>query len=157
MTSFYDTLMSTAEKFVHMTDFTPSDNGPNESKIRALCADNYQQSWGHDYFISSKPHLNHTLDLNGFIGHLSTMSSKMTSADAEVTDMSVDERQRKVVVRATYKLLPKGCPEPGVNDLVWILKLSEDGRKVESGKEFIDGEAAMRLGQLIRESNGVPN
>lgn len=153
MVSFYDTLMSTAEKFVHMTSFTPSDNGVNESKIRALCADNYTQSWGHDYFVSSKPHLNHTLDLNGFLGHLNTISPKLASADAEITDISVDERQRKVIVRATYKLQPKGSPEPGVNDLVWILKLSEDGRKVESGKEFIDGEAAMRLGQLIRENS----
>lgn len=153
MATFYDTLMNTAERFVHMTDFTPADNGINESKIRDLCADTYTQSWGHEYFTSTKPHLNHTLNLDGFLGHLNTMCPRLASSDAEITDMSVDERQRKVVVRATYKLLPKGAPEPGVNDLVWILKLSEDGRKVESGKEFIDGEAAMKLGQLIRESS----
>ena len=153
MATFYDTMMSTAERFVHATDFSPAENGINENRIRELCADNYTQSWGHDYFISSKPHLNHTLDLNGFLGHLNTMCPKLASSEAEITDMSIDERQRKAVVRATYKLRPKGSQEPGVNDLVWILKLSEDGRKVESGKEFIDGEAAMRLGQLIREAN----
>ena len=79
--------------------------------------------------------------------------SRLAYADAVITDMSIDERQRKAVVRATYKLHPKGASEAGVNDLVWILKLTEDGRKVESGKEFIDAEAAKKLGQLMQAAS----
>lgn len=153
MASFYDTMTSTAEKFVHMTDFGPADNGLDETKVRELCTDNYKQSWGHDYFASTKPHLNHELDLNGFIGHLNTMCPRLAHSAAVITDMSIDERQRKAVVRATYKLHPKGASEAGLNDLVWILKLTEDGRKVQSGKEFIDAEAAKRLGQLMQAAN----
>jgi len=85
------------------------------------------------------------------------MTPKLESAQAEITDMIIDETKRKVMVRATYRLTPKGSKEAGVNDLIWILGIDEKGEKVESGKEFIDGEAAMRLGQLIRESNSTAN
>jgi hypothetical protein len=149
----YETLKSTAEKFVHSTSFSVPASGPDQAAIRSICAENYKQSWGHNTFISTRPHLNKTLDFDGFMGHLNTMTPKLESAEAEITDITIDERQRKVVVRATYHLRPKGSKEAGVNDLVWILKMTESGEKVESGREFIDGEAAMRLGQIIKESN----
>jgi hypothetical protein len=151
--SIYETLKSTAEKFVHSPSFSKSDAGPDQAAIRALCTDDYTQSWGHEYFISSRPHLNRTLDFNGFMAHLNSMTSKLESAEAEITNITIDERQRKVVVRATISLRPKGSAEVGTNDLVWILGMNERGDKVQSGQEFVDADAAMRLGQLIRESN----
>jgi hypothetical protein len=149
----YETLRRTAEKFVHSTDFSPPASTLDRSALRAVCANNYKQVWGHEYFISLRPHLNKVLDLDGFMGHLDTMTAMLESAETEITDITIDQRQRKVVVRATYRLRPKGSKEAGENDIVWILKMDERGEKVESGTEFIDGEAAMRLEQLIKESN----
>ncbi|KIW00032.1 uncharacterized protein PV09_08384 [Verruconis gallopava] len=151
--SLYDTLKSTAESFVLASCFKAPAQGPDEQAIRDLCSNTYSQSWGHDYFISSRPHLNQTLDFDGFMAHLKSMTSKLESAEAKITDLTIDEKQRKVVVRATYRLRPKGCDETASNDLVWILRLTEDGKKVTSGKEFIDGEAAMRLAQLMRAAS----
>lgn len=149
----YTTLKSTAETFANSTSFSAPSNGPDISAIRAICTEDYKQSWGHDYFTSTRPHMNKTLDFDGFLGHLNSMVPRLESAHVQISDMIIDETQKRVVVRATYRLTPKGSKESGSNDLLWILEMHESGEKVKSGKEFIDGDAAMRLKELMQASS----
>lgn len=97
--------------------------------------------------------MNKTLDFDGFLGHLNSMVPRLESAHVQISDMIIDETQKRVVVRATYRLTPKGSKESGSNDLLWILEMHESGEKVKSGKEFIDGDAAMRLKELMQASS----
>ena len=154
----YNTLKATAEKWVLSTSFAPPATSPDKAAIRSLCTPEYKQSWGHEHSISNNPRLGHVLDLDGFFAHLDAMTPKLDSASAQVTDVTVDERQRKVVVRARYQLSPKGAKEKAPpNDLIWVLTMNEQGTKVTSGQEFLDALAVAELGRIMKAAAEAAN
>lgn len=120
-------------------------------RVRAIRGDNFTHTFGHNYFISTKPPFLGSLDLDCFIAHLNTMLPQLESWDTYITDVVVDEARKMCVVRASYYMKAKGAEEDEVveNDLVWWLWMSEDGTKVKRSMEFVDGVASARLGEMM--------
>jgi hypothetical protein len=124
----------------------------NFDRIEALCTPDFQHSWGHNYAISLNPRLQGTHSFLLFTKHLEAMLPNLDSFENTVTDVTIDEVQRKVVLRMSFWMLAKGAEEPVENDLLWVLEMDEEGKKVRRSKEFIDGVAAGRLKELMLSS-----
>ena len=129
----YKTLHATGLEFVRSQN--KDDAQPSRmsiDRIRAIrSSENFEHSWGHDYFVNTAPHLQGTLDIDGFVAHLNKMCPFLESWDTNITDVMVDEQQKRVVLRASYYMLVKGAEAPVENDLVWFLTMDEEGRKVK--------------------------
>lgn len=71
----------------------------------------------------------------------------------EVERVLVDEQQRQVVVWAMYYMVPKGegSAESRTvkHEVMWWLKMTEDGKLVQRATEYVDGAAAGRIQELI--------
>lgn len=147
----YSTLHDTAIAFIDSTSLDSSKtNRIDESRIHAIRSSNFTHSWGHTYLVSKTPGLSGTLDAEGFIDHVKKMTPNFDSWETDVTDVMVDEARKRVIVRASYWMQPKGA-EKVENDLIWFLDLVEvdGGWKVSNAVEFIDGIATKRLMDLI--------
>lgn len=148
----YGKLQQTATSFIHATEFT-SGSEISIEKLTTLLSPTYTQSWGHDFFVSSRPGLSPT-DTAGFIKHMQSMTPMLASVQTTITDLVIDERRRKVTARVTYHMTAKG--QEGAtgqvvgNDIVWIISMTPEGDKVEDAVEFVDGEASRKLGELIQ-------
>jgi hypothetical protein len=81
------------------------------------------------------------------------MILNLGSWDTTITDMTVDELKRKVVVRASYLIVAKEAQVQVENDLLWMLEMDEEGRKIRKSVEFIDGIAAARLKEITMNTN----
>ena len=79
------------------------------------------------------------------------MLPNLQSWETTVTDVLVDEVKRKVMLRVSFWMVPKGKGEGVENDLLWVLELAEEGGgwKVRRSTEFIDGMAAGRLKEIM--------
>lgn len=82
--------------------------------------------------------------------HLSSMVPHLESVRIEVTDVFIEEPRKSVVVRSSIFMKAKRVEETVENDIVWFLEMDETVQKVRRAKEFTDGEASARLGELIR-------
>jgi hypothetical protein len=151
--ALYKTLHTTALSFIHSLDQHLTPTLLNIPKIRALRTSNYTHNWGHNYHVSTSPHLQGTKDLNEFIAHMQSMLPLLESWNTEVNDVVVDEAKEMVVVRASYWMKVRGQEEVE-NDLVWWLWMEGGGERVEKAVEFLDGEATRRIGEIIREAKG---
>jgi hypothetical protein len=152
----YSTLHDTAIAFIDSTSQDPNKlNRIDESRIRVIRSSNFTHSWGHNYLVSTTPEISSTLDVEGFIGHMKRMTPSLESWETDVTDVMVDEARRRVIVRASYWIEPKGV-EKMENDLIWFLDLvEEDGEwKVSNSVEFIDGIATAKLMELMMGKKG---
>ena len=119
--------------------------------MRALCAPDFEHSWGHNYATSLNPRLRGTVSTDQFIGHLESMLPALESWEATVTDMLVDVVKRTVVLRASLMMVVKGEAEEVENDLLWVFEMEGEGgeMKIRRSREFIDGLAAAKLKQLM--------
>jgi hypothetical protein len=147
----YSTLHDTAIEFIDSSSRVPSEvNRMDEARVRAVRSQNYAHTWAHNYLVSKIPGLSDVLDVDGLIHHLNNMTANLDSWDTDVTDVMVDEVRKKVIVRASYWIQPKGL-EKVENDLIWFLDLvEEDGAwKVSKSVEFIDGLATVKVLELI--------
>lgn len=81
------------------------------------------------------------------------MLPNLESWDMHVLDTIVDKVQKKVVLRVRYEMRVRGyVGEEGVvqNEVEWWLEMDEDGGRVRSSREVVDGVAAGRIGELVR-------
>lgn len=145
--TFYKTLHATTIEFIHSLD--KDDNTPdgmNIDRIKKIRSSiGFEHSWGHNYLVSTAPPLAAKLDIEGLIKHLCTMLPHLESWDIQITDISIDELQRRAVVRGSYFMRAKGAQETVENDLVWFLTIEEDGKKVQKSMEFLDAAGRARL------------
>ncbi|KAJ6542883.1 hypothetical protein B0H19DRAFT_841523, partial [Mycena capillaripes] len=108
--------------------------------------------WGHNHLVSKNPCLQ-GLDNAALEAHLQSTGMLLESLGGEVTDIIVDEHTRKATLRMSYFLKPKGSEETVENDLIWVLKFTEegeieggaDGILIKESTEFIDATASARL------------
>lgn len=150
--ALYAKLLSLSETFANPPDF------PTFLALRAPSARHY---WGHNHLVSKNPCLQGQ-DNVAFEAHLKSTGRFLESLGGEVTDIIIDEHKRKATLRMSYFLKANGSDETVENDLIWVLKFTEEG-EVEGGvdgilikesTEFIDATASARLGVLLREIHG---
>jgi ketosteroid isomerase-like protein len=120
----------------------------NFSLLSSLCAPDFQHSWGHNYVVAQNPRIQGTQSFELFVAHLESMLAHLESWEAVVTDVTVDEVQRKVVLRVGFMMVVRGAGETVENDLVWVLEMDREGR-VWKSREFVDGVAAGRIKELM--------
>ena len=148
----YSKLRSTAIAFVHSSDIDPATNELDKDRVRAIRTSDYRHSWGHNYFKSQRPALNHTLDLDAFMSHLETMAPNLKSVETRVPDVLVDEERRSASVRSYFYMTPEGGDETIENDIMWLLEMDETGERVKGAIEFIDAVAAKSIGELVQQA-----
>lgn len=152
----YTTLHATALAFIAaQTQDTNYSSRMNFDHIRALVTPDFTHSFGHNYATSLSPPLQGMFTFDEFVSHLASMLPKLESWETTVTDVLVDEVKRTVVLRVSFMMAPKGGKGEVVeNDLVWVLRMDEQGEKVRESTEFVDGVAAGRIRELITKGNG---
>jgi ketosteroid isomerase-like protein len=117
------------------------------ARLERLCAADFAHTWGHNYAVSQSARLQGTLSFARFAAHLQSMLPHLESWDNEVTDVTVDEARRRVVLRVSFWMKVQG-EESVENDLVWAVEVDEVG-KVRRSEEFVDAVAAGRLKELM--------
>jgi hypothetical protein len=155
--SLYTTLHTTALAFIDAQTQDPSCALRMDfDRIRGVVTPDFTHSWGHNYAVSLSPHIQGTSTFDQFISYLGTMLPRLESWETNVTDVLVDEMKRTVVLRISFMMEPKrggeGKGDKGEvveNDLVWILEMDEQGKKVRGSREFVDGVAAGRIRELL--------
>ncbi|KAJ7657756.1 hypothetical protein DFH06DRAFT_1327816 [Mycena polygramma] len=99
---------------------------PDFPTFLALRAPNARHYWGHNYLVSKNPCLQGQ-DNAAFAAHLKSTGRLLESLGGEVTDIVVDEHARKATLRMSYFLKAKGLDETVENDLIWVLKFTDEG------------------------------
>ncbi|KAF2111084.1 hypothetical protein BDV96DRAFT_582497 [Lophiotrema nucula] len=157
--SLYQTLHATAIELVKSQEQTPErPERMDHERIRAIRSENrFEHTWGHNYLVSTRPHLSGTHDVDGFIKHVGTMLPKLESWDTDIRDVVVDEFAKRAIVRASYWMKPKGSEEPVENDIVWFLDMEEDGKRVKKSVEFVDAAATGRIMEIMMKQAGQVN
>jgi hypothetical protein len=142
----YRLLHATALAFIHSLDEYDGSSDADITKIRAVRTQDYTHSWGHNYFVSTKPPMQGAIDLDGFLAHMRKMLPRLESVHTCVGDVAVDEANKMVVVRASYWMKVNGH-EAVENDLIWWLWMDENGEKVKRSVELLDAEATKRIAE----------
>lgn len=152
--TMYETLSSTAKSFIDsLSPQTPGSNDQDHAAILALLTDDFEITWGHDHYVSTQqPHLQGGKSAQGFVDHLSGMSSIFDTFSIDIKKMVVDERQREVDTRVVFNMVVKG--ETVVNDSILAMEMNEDGTKLVKATEFMDAEAVSRIQKLARGEQG---
>lgn len=140
---------------------TPKDG----AEILSIRAPDARHAWGHNYLISRNPLLGDRMDNDAFKSHLHTSGPYLDSSRTEVHDILIDEHQRKATIHMSYFLTPKGSKETVENDLIWLLKFTDEGETeggvdgvlIKESVEYIDAAASARLGTIIRDLHGELN
>jgi hypothetical protein len=144
-------LGATTTAFIRLHEWTATSAKPTKEKFLALRTTNAQSFWGHIHG-SKKLGAPASADNETSWTRFAQFLPAIAAVDADIHDMVVDENHHKVAVRVTFKITPAGqqTKEKGKetvieNDVVWILKMSEDGEKIERSTEFVDLIAAKDL------------
>jgi hypothetical protein len=146
----YTTLHSTALAFIDaQAQDSSQPSRMNFGRIEEVCTSDYQHLWGHNYAVSQNPRLQGMHSFSDFTKHLSAMLPNLKSWETTVTDVTIDEMKKTVVLRVSLLMVPKGAEEGVENDMLWRLEMDEDGKKVRKSTEFIDGIAAGRLKEIM--------
>ncbi|ETS73931.1 hypothetical protein PFICI_13797 [Pestalotiopsis fici W106-1] len=154
--SVYEKLRQNAKTFIEAYSFTPEAGQPNIDVLTSFMSSNFTLAWGHTYMTQRQPRLSKALDQAGFREHMGAMVPFIESTRIVIHDIIVDEPARKVVVRASFCLCPKGQnegeKEAPENELMWILKFDQEGEQLESAVEFLDATATARIGELVAQA-----
>lgn len=148
--SDYINLRATALAFIDAQAQDPSQ--PLRMKFKRIeetCTTDYEHPWGHNHAASMNPRLQGTHSFSDFTKHLEAMLPNLESWESTVTDVLVDEARRKVMLRVSFWMEPKGPHAAVENDLLWMLEMNQDGTKVKKSTEFVDSIAAGRLKEII--------
>jgi hypothetical protein len=151
----YTSLHNTALGFIKAQALDPSfPERMNFALLRTHCTPNFQHSWGHNYAVSMAPPLQGTHSLDGFIAHLQFMLPRLESWKADITDVLVDTKKMKVMLRISFWMQAKGVGEADAveNDLLWVLEMEGvggGGMGIKRSVEFVDGAAAGRLREVM--------
>lgn len=150
-TPLYHRLRATAETFAHAFDTDACTGSMDKARIMAVRTTTCTQSWGHAFYVSSRPGLQGSIDNDAFWSHLSGMANKLETVGSKVHDVIVDESRRAAMVRMSFFITARGAEETVENDMVWFLEMDETGDRIEKSVEYMDGEASKRLGELIKK------
>ncbi|KAH6643431.1 hypothetical protein BKA67DRAFT_665241 [Truncatella angustata] len=157
--TLYNTIRETVWTYIEAYSFSGPHGKPNIRLLTSLMSPEYQHSWGHNHMIRDMPRLQGVLDGEGFAAHLGSMVPHLESCRAVVHDMIVDAPARKVVVRNSFFMCPRGQGGGGEdgretveNDVLWIFGMDESGSRIESAMEFLDAAATERIGELIAKA-----
>ena len=100
-----------------------------------------------------QPDTARTVNNEGFWSHLQAVFAHVSAVSAKLTDMVIYNKHGRVVVRVSYVMTAdgqkQGEEEAVENDVVWLLGLTDDGEKVKQSVEFFDGEASVRIMEVI--------
>ncbi|KAF2136025.1 uncharacterized protein K452DRAFT_292746 [Aplosporella prunicola CBS 121167] len=130
--------------------------------ILSIRAPNAVHAWGHNYLVSRNARLQERMDNAAFKAHLLSTGKYISASRSVVHSITVDEHARSATVHMSYFLSPKGSEETVENDLVWLLRFTDeeevpggvDGVLIKESVEFVDAAASARLGGWIREVHG---
>lgn len=150
----YDTLETTAKRFTtSLSPSTPSSNDPNATGILSNLSPDFHSDFGHSFFVSTRPHLQGQKSGEDFVNRMKFMAPKLETWRIEITDVMVDSRKKRAMVRGDFHMMVKGG-RTVVNDLVFLLGMDEDGTKVASVTEFVDAEATAEIARLMMLGGG---
>ncbi|KAJ7632606.1 hypothetical protein FB45DRAFT_509436 [Roridomyces roridus] len=112
-------------------------------------------AWGHNYLLSRNPKLANRMDNDSFMSHVLISSKYLDTESLKIHDIIIDTESRKSAVHMSYFLVPKGSTETIENDLIWMLKFTDDDEVdkvlIEESVEFIDATASARMGTVSRQ------
>nr|POF12825.1 hypothetical protein CFP56_09976 [Quercus suber] len=154
---FYQTVENTATSFILAT--CPKDPGANELDhaeiLSYLETETFRASWGHSYFVDTKPGLQGRKSADEFVQHLEAMSPHLGAVRMEIQSTVVDTEKREVFVRVDFHMAAKGYKAQDgkdgavVNDILFWVGLTKDGKKVTSVVEFVDPVASQELAERM--------
>lgn len=148
--ALYTKLKTTAEGFVLATSpKTPGTNNPNPDLFLSYLTPDFSMSFGHKFFVSTRPPLQGTIDGPGFNAHQGGMATKLKTWEIVITSTCVDVKKCCVVVRADFHMHAQGSDEAVLNDIVFWIDLDERGEKVRRAIEFVDPVASAELAKRM--------
>ena len=151
----YNKLARTAQYFVMATSpRLPGSNVPDPERFLACLAADFQMSWGHSFFVSTKPPLQGTVDGEGFCQHQGGMAKKLETWQIEPTSTCVDVEKHTAVVRADFSMKVRSA-EAVINDIVFWISMYESGEKVTQAIEFVDPVASAEIAERMKMSTTV--
>lgn len=146
----YSKLSTTARAFIEATNSaTPRDNNPDYDLLRSFCAPHFRISWAPKLFARNSPVLGAPKDIDGFCNHIKDMSANLSVWAILVQDVFVDVKQRTVVVRADFWMLPGDGGDKVQNDIVFFLRCDESGEKIVDCCEYVDPFASQQIRERI--------
>ncbi|KAK4545618.1 hypothetical protein LTR36_002571 [Oleoguttula mirabilis] len=150
----YDKLTATAKEFVLST--SPKKAGTNEADpdrfLKTITSD-FKMSWGHKFFVTTKPGLQGEISGQDFVEHQGKMVSALETWDIVPTSLCVDVEKKSVVLRADFFMVAPG-QEKLLNDIIFWITMDESGGKVKDAKEFIDPVASAELAERMKSGTG---
>ncbi|KAI7228754.1 hypothetical protein KC343_g8006 [Hortaea werneckii] len=148
--TLYSKLTQTAKHFVLATSpKVPGTNEPDPQRFMAYLAPDFKMSWGHKFFVTTKPPLQGSVDGEAFCKHQAGMAKNLTTWSIEPTSICVDVSKRTAVVRADFFMVVP-ARDAVLNDIVFWITMDETGEKVVEAIEFVDPIASVELGQRMQ-------
>lgn len=146
----YVKLSRTAEAYIYSClPQIPGGNEVNSKAILANLSDEFRLSFGHSFFVATKPHLQGERTGDGFISHLLSMAKFLKTWNITIKDVSVDPAAKSAVVRADYRMVPPNGEEV-LNDIILWMNMDESGMKLLKCTEFVDPVASMELARRMK-------
>ncbi|KAI6899822.1 hypothetical protein KC318_g9510 [Hortaea werneckii] len=146
----YNKLTQTAKDFVLATSpRVPGTNEPDPERFMACLAPTFKMSWGHKFFVTTKPPLQGFMDGESFCKHQASMAKNLKTWSIEPTSICVDVVKRTAVVRADFSMLV-AAHSSVLNDIVFWITMDEAGGKVVEAIEFVDPVASGELGRRMQ-------
>ncbi|KAF2763932.1 hypothetical protein EJ03DRAFT_332323 [Teratosphaeria nubilosa] len=91
----YNKIQTAATGFVLSTSpNTPGTNEVDADRFYSYLGPGFHMSWGHKFFVSTKPPLQKPVDGPAFIAHPSGMATSLQTWETRVTNSCVDVQQR---------------------------------------------------------------
>lgn len=147
--ALYDKLSATAKSYIFSClPVTPGSNDPDPEAILNNLAPTFRLSWGHTFFVATKPHLQGEKTGEGFVLHLLLMAKALETWSIDITNICVDVDTRSVVIRGDYHMVPRHGEEV-LNDVVFWMSMDQSGEKIVKCVEFVDPVASMELAKRM--------
>lgn len=148
--SLYDRIYATATEAIHSLD---RPKNPlihfDEDRLRAIRSPTFKASWGHKYMARQNPVMSQELDFDGFVRHLNRMAPALEMRDNRIQDIWVDVNRRSAIVSALLTLKVEGVEGIIEQDMLWVMRMNEDGSLVDHAIEYLDGLATEKLRTTI--------
>jgi hypothetical protein len=152
--NLYDTLHATATEFV-ISELPETAGGKTISRARILATRtaSCKTTWGPRYFVKPRPYFQGEMTNEEFLSHLEGMIKQLETWKIEIGSIVIDEKKLQAVVQADYFMTPAGTgPKESrtvVNDIVWFLRFTGDGKFVDEAKEYVDVGASEAIREII--------
>lgn len=153
-TELYDKLTATAKEFVLSTSPKKAGtNKPDPERFLKTITPEFKMSWGHKFFVTTKPGLQGEISGQDFVKHQGKMVSALETWDIVPTSLCVDAEKKTVVLRADFFMVAPGQGKL-LNDIIFWITMNESCDKVVDAKEFIDPVASAELAERMKAGTG---